>query len=129
MTGKMDWFLQAKHAFTGNLSAAGLVEAAPPANGSRRVDALAVEAVYAASMDWAVRDELRLGIAAFGDLGTSRRFGGRQEHFLGPEVKFDSERLGPGEIEVEAGWLKAFGAARDQTAGQARLLLGYEFHL
>ena len=84
---------------------------------------------YAASMDWAVWDELRLGVAAFGDLGTSQRFGGRQEHFAGPEMKFDVEHVGNGEIEVETGWLKAFGSARHQTRGQARLLIGYELHL
>lgn len=88
-----------------------------------------VEFGYAASMDWAVADELRLGLAAFGDLGTSDRFGGRQSHFVGPEAKFDIEHVGPGEIEVETGWLKAFGAANDRTNGQARLLVGYELHL
>ena len=88
-----------------------------------------VEFGYAASMDWAIADEFRVGLAAFGDLGTSDRFGGRQSHFAGPETKFDIEHVGPGEIEVEAGWLKAFGAASDRTKGQARLLVGYEFHL
>lgn len=88
-----------------------------------------VEFGYAASMDWAVVDEFRLGLAAFGDLGTSDRFGGRQSHFVGPEAKFDIEHVGPGEFEVEAGWLKAFGAARDRTNGQARLIVGYELHL
>lgn len=88
-----------------------------------------IEFSYASSVDWAVWDELRFGLAAFGDLGKSRHFGGRQEHFVGPEMKFDIEHVGPGEIEVEAGWLKAFGAARDRTRGQARLLIGYEFHL
>ena len=87
-----------------------------------------VEFGYAASMDWAVADEFRLGLAAFGDLGTSDRFGGRQSHFVGPEAKFDIEHVGPGEIEIEAGWLKAFGAASDRTNGQARLIIGYELH-
>lgn len=89
----------------------------------------AVEVGYAASADWALAgDEFRLGLEAFGDLGTTQRFGGRQEHFVGPVAKLEIEHLGPGELELEAGWLRAFGAARDRTDGQARLLLGYETH-
>lgn len=88
-----------------------------------------VELGYAASVGWAViGDELRFGLAAFGDLGTTKRFGGRQEHYLGPETKFEVEHVGPGEIEVELGYLRAFGAARDRTDGQARVLIGYEVH-
>lgn len=82
---------------------------------------------YAASVDWQViGDEFRLGAAAFGDLGTANRFAGRQEHFVGPAAKIEIEHLGPGEIEVEAGYLFAVGAARDTTRGQARLLVSYE---
>lgn len=82
---------------------------------------------YAASVDWAViGDDFRLGAAAFGDLGTAARFAGRQKHFIGPEAKFEIEHLGPGEIEVETGYLFAIGAARDTTRGQARLLVSYE---
>lgn len=88
-----------------------------------------IELGYAASADWAVSDdEFRLGVEAFGDLGTTQAFGGRQEHFIGPVAKFEVEHLGPGELEIEAGWLKAVGAARDRTDGQARLLVGYEGH-
>ena len=86
-----------------------------------------IELAYAASADWQViGDEVRLGLTAFGDFGTTRKFGGRQEHFLGPTAKFEIEHLGPGELEIEAGWLRAFGSARDATDGQARLLIGYE---
>ena len=86
-----------------------------------------VEFAYAASIDWAViGDEFKLGAAAFGDLGTSARFGGRQEHFIGPQAKIEIEHIGPGEIEIEAGWLAAVGAARDTATGQARLLVSYE---
>ena len=84
---------------------------------------------YAASVDWAViGDEFRLGAAAFGDLGTAARFGGRQEHYAGPVAKLGIEHIGPGEIEVEAGYLRAFGAARDNARGQVRVLLSYEAH-
>ncbi|MFM5953171.1 MAG: hypothetical protein ACKOPE_02565 [Novosphingobium sp.] len=85
-----------------------------------------VELGYAASADWAVLgDDLRFGVAGFGDLGTTSHFGGRQETFAGPEVKTEFE-IGGGELEIEAGWLKSFGAARDVTSGQARLLVGFE---
>jgi hypothetical protein len=86
-----------------------------------------VEFGYAASVDWqVVGDEVKLGLTAFGDLGTTRKFGARQEHFIGPTAKFEIERLGPGELGIEAGWLRAFGSARDVTDGQARLLIEYE---
>lgn len=89
-------------------------------------DADPVELGYAVSADWAVLgDNLRIGVAGFGDLGTTSHFGGRQETFAGPELKTEFE-LGGGELEIEAGWLKAFGAARDVTSGQARLLVGFE---
>ena len=83
---------------------------------------------YAASADWAViGDEFRLGAAAFGDLGSATRFAGRQQHFVGPQAKVEIERIGPGEFEIEAGWLAAVGtAARETTRGQARLLVSYE---
>lgn len=85
-----------------------------------------VELSYAASADWAILgDALRIGVAGFGDLGTTSHFGGRQETFVGPEVKTEFELAG-GELEIEAGWLRAFGAARDVTSGQARLLVGFE---
>ncbi len=88
-----------------------------------------VEIGYAASADWQIAgDDVKLGLTAFGDLGTTRKFGGRHEHFIGPTAKFEVEHLGPGELEIEVGWLRAFGAARDETAGQARLLIDYELH-
>ena len=73
-------------------------------------------------------DESRLGLAAFGDFGATQNFGGRQKLFFGPEAKFEIEKFAGGEIEIEAGWLKAFGSARDRTDGQARLLVGNELH-
>ena len=84
---------------------------------------------YAASADYAiVGDDLRLGVQAFGDLGDSQRFLGRQEHYVGPVAKFEIEHtpLG-GELEIETGYLFAAGAARDNARGQARLLLEWEF--
>ncbi len=85
---------------------------------------------YAAALDYAVAgDDVRLGVQAFGDLGDTDRFGGRQEHFVGPVARFEIERppVG-GELGIEVGYLFAVGAARDAAAGQARLLLEWEFH-
>ena len=87
-----------------------------------------VELSYAASADWTlIGDDFRVGMQAFGDLGTTARFGGRQAAYAGPVLKAGIERIGPGEIELQAGWLRAFGSARDHTDGQARLLISYEF--
>jgi hypothetical protein len=84
---------------------------------------------YAASVDWAVLGDLRLGLEAFGDVGDTHRFGGRREHFAGPIVKTDIEGLpGGSELEVEAGYLRAFGASRDATSGQLRFVLAWETH-
>ena len=84
---------------------------------------------YAASADWKLIGELRGGIEAFGELGSTRHLLPRAEHFAGPMLKAELERLpGRGELGIEAGYLFALGAARDETDGQARLLLEYEFH-
>ena len=130
-------YVEIKHGFNGGPDAievkglfehaAGRFDARLNLIGEKSFRAEPVEFGYAASADWTViGDEFRLGVAAFGDLGTATRFGGRQEHFIGPKAKFEIEHLGPGEIEIEAGWLAAVGAARDTAKGQARLLISYE---
>ncbi|MEO7365109.1 MAG: hypothetical protein ABIW03_02185 [Sphingomicrobium sp.] len=81
---------------------------------------------YAASADWEVADELRLGGAAFGDLGSTQRLTTQTEHFAGPIAKYEVEHLGQGELGIEAGYLLAIGRARDDAKGQVRLLLEYE---
>ena len=84
---------------------------------------------YAASADWAAFGEVRVGAEAFGGLGTSRQFLARSGHFAGPMLKTEIEHLpGKGELEIEAAYLLALGAARDEADGQARLMLEYEFH-
>lgn len=82
---------------------------------------------YAASADWEVVDEVRLGAAAFGDFGPARDFRLGGEHFAGPIVKAELEHFGPGELQVETGYLFALGDARDDAKGQLRLNLEYEF--
>lgn len=78
---------------------------------------------YAASADVEVIGEFRLGAAAFGDLSGDE--GGH--HFAGPIVKTEVPHFGPGELELEAGYLFALGSARDETRGQVRLIAAYDF--
>ena len=85
-----------------------------------------VELGYAASVDRAVGGDARIGVQAYGELGTFRNFAPRAEHYVGPVGKFEIEGLGP-EIGVELGYLFALGAARDNSAGQLHLRLELEF--
>lgn len=88
-----------------------------------------VKVSYAASADWAAIGEFRLGAAAFGNLGDFRDFAPRAEHYLGPIIKTEIEPgKGKSALEIEAGYLFALGAARDETKGQLRLLLEWEMH-
>ena len=88
---------------------------------------------YAASADVAVAKRLRLGLAAFGDLGTVDHFGPAAEHYVGPIAKFRFPRADPdgdgddeGGFVIEAGYLFAVGATTRQTSGQFRLNLELE---
>jgi hypothetical protein len=82
---------------------------------------------YAASADWEAFGEIRLGAAAFGELGSGEHLTTHGGHFAGPIVKAEIEHLGPGELEIETGYLFALGEARHETDGQLRLNLEYEF--
>lgn len=87
-----------------------------------------VEIAYEASADWAIGGEFRAGVAAFGELGSSQRLFPHAQHFAGPIIKTEIEHLpANSELEIEAGYLRAIGAARDDTKGQFRLLLEWEF--
>lgn len=86
----------------------------------------ALEFGYAASADVEAIGELRLGVAAFGGLGSSDKFLTRADHYVGPVVKTEIEGLGP-EIGIEAGYLFALGKAKDASDGQFRLVLEVEF--
>lgn len=85
-----------------------------------------LEFEYAASADYEAIGELRLGVAAFGELGTSKDFLPRADHYLGPVLKTEIEGMGP-ELEIEAGYLFALGKAKDDSDGQFRLVLEMEF--
>ena len=71
-------------------------------------------------------DEFRLGVQAFGDLGTSRNLLPRAEHFIGPVAKYEIEGLGP-EVGLEVGYLFAVAKAKDDADGQLRVALEMEF--
>lgn len=86
-----------------------------------------IEFGYAASADYKLIDDLSLGAEAFGDLGTSHRITTRSQHFVGPAVKVELDHAGPGELELRTGYLFAVGRSRDETKGQLRFGLEYEF--
>lgn len=94
--------------------------------GKELVGGADVELGYAASADVETFGEVRLGVQAYGELGTFKHFAPRAEHFLGPVAKFEIEGLGP-EIELEAGYLFPIAAAKEETDGQFKLTVGIEF--
>ncbi|MBA3812304.1 MAG: hypothetical protein H0X27_11810 [Caulobacteraceae bacterium] len=76
---------------------------------------------YAASATWQTVGALRLGVEAFGDLGSDRSFLGRQGAYVGPQVKWEGRpRFSPVEIDIDAGWLAAVGPARGEAGSQFR---------
>jgi len=81
---------------------------------------------YAASAMWEVADDVSLGAKAFGELGDGDGLGGRREHFAGPVVEWEMDEIPGGELGIEAGYLFALGAARDDADGQLRLGLEWE---
>lgn len=87
-----------------------------------------VQLGYAASADFEVAEELRLGAVALGELGSTRDSTTRGRHFLGPVVKYGIEHAAGGELGIETGYLFALGEARHETTGQIRLLLEFEKH-
>jgi hypothetical protein len=88
----------------------------------------ATEFGYAAATTWALTPSLRAGVEAFGDLGTTHRLGGRNPHYVGRTAAWETrpDWLRGTELELQAGYLFAAGAARHDTNGQARLSLEFE---
>lgn len=91
-----------------------LIAAKPLASGAP------VELAYATSADVSVAEKLRLGVAAFGNLGTFSRFAPYGEHFLGPIAKLRIDSLGK-PLKIETGYLFALGAAKADAKGMFRL--------
>lgn len=83
---------------------------------------------YAASATWRAIGGLRLGAEAFGDLGDDHGFLNRpQGAYVGPQLKWAAHpSFSPVEIKLDAGWLKAVGADRDEADSQVRLTLELE---
>ena len=81
---------------------------------------------YAASGDIEAFDEFRIGIEAFGELGSTHKFLPDAEHFVGPYAKYEIEGLGP-EVALQVGYLFALGKAKEDTDGQLRIGLELEF--
>jgi hypothetical protein len=86
-----------------------------------------VEFRYAASADVAVAENVRLGAEAFGELGSSEEVTTHGEHYVGPALTAELEHVGSGALELRAGYLFALGRARDESDGQFRLGLAFEF--
>ncbi len=82
---------------------------------------------YAASATWRTVGHLRLGAEAFGDLGDDHAFLGRQGAYVGPQIKWNGRPgRSPVEIEVDAGWLAAVGASRNEASSQIKLAVEFE---
>lgn len=85
-----------------------------------------LELHYGIQADAEVADDLRLGVQAFGELGTFDRLFPDGEHFAGPMAS-----LGIGDsslpLELQAAYLFALGTARQNTDGQFRMSLALEF--
>lgn len=83
---------------------------------------------YAASATWRTVGNLRLGAEALGDLGDDHGFlQHRQGAYIGPQIKWEGRPKGaPFELAVDAGWLAAVGADRDEGRSQARINIELE---
>jgi hypothetical protein len=96
---------------------------------TRLDDEGAMELNYAAQATLEAAPNLRVGLEALGDLGTSRAFGGLQGHYVGPMVNWEIHPQGfPAEIELQASYLFPLGAARDQSDGAVRFMIELERH-
>jgi hypothetical protein len=83
---------------------------------------------YAASATWQTFGSLRIGAEALGDLGNDHAFlKHRLGSYVGPQIKWEGRLKGsPIELAVDAGWLAAIGADRDEGRSQARVSVELE---
>lgn len=83
---------------------------------------------YAARADMETVGALRLGVQAFGDLGTLHRSFPGADHFVGPAAFLPLLPVGKGpQLELETGYLFAVGRTRNDTDGQLRVAVELEF--
>lgn len=77
---------------------------------------------YAASADWGLGRDARLGVEAMGELGFGGRFGGGLQHYVGPLFKYTINGLPYVGVKLQAAYLVAVGApGRRADDGQVRL--------
>ena len=86
---------------------------------------------YASSVDRQVVRNLRLGVTAFGNLGTVNTLLPRAEHYVGPVAKLripmaDADGDDDNGVIIEAGYLFAAGATARETTGQMRINVEFE---
>jgi hypothetical protein len=83
---------------------------------------------YAAQTTFDMGGNLRVGGQAFGELGTSDSFGGRQAHYLGPMASWELRPawMKGGEVELEAAYLLPVGTARREADNQVRFRIEFE---
>jgi hypothetical protein len=83
---------------------------------------------YAASATWLTVGNLRLGAQAFGDFGDDHGFlTHAQGAYVGPQLKWEGKPdFLPVEVSVDAGWLKAVSAARQEADSQTKISLEFE---
>jgi len=82
---------------------------------------------YAAQATVDAGRQVQVGLQAFGDAGTNRSFGGRQDHYVGPVMRWETRpRWAASEFELEAAYLFPLGSARDKTDGQVRFMMEWE---
>ena len=76
---------------------------------------------YLASADWVLGRNAQAGFEAIGELGLGDSWGGRREHYVGPEVKYVINGVPLVGIKLQAAYLVAVGDAPGQSRGQARV--------
>ena len=81
---------------------------------------------YAASADWGVTRDFRVGAEAFGELADGGAWGGRRPAYAGPLIKYTINGLPYVGVKIEAAWLAAIGPAARDAASQARLVVELE---
>jgi hypothetical protein len=83
---------------------------------------------YAGSATWRTVSTLRIGVEAFGDLGTDHDFlASAKGAYLGPQLKWEGRLVSsPFDVGIDAGWLAALGPDRREARSQVRMNLEVE---
>jgi hypothetical protein len=76
---------------------------------------------YAASGEWALTRDARVGAEFMGELGFGTRFGGALQHYAGPLFKYDINGIPYVGVKFETAYLFALGGAGRSDNGQVRV--------